>query len=84
MIACFAAWRVLACSFAGLTGEQTVKVSTTKGWRDKRRGTDARYVVVVFGFFIRRTGSRSAMYGAYTLISKAFYRATLLFSGQKV
>ena len=84
MMPCFAARRVLACSFADLTEERVTEVSTTKGWRDKRRGTDARYVVVVLGFFTRRTGSRSAMYGAYTLISKAFYRAILLFSGQKV
>ncbi|WP_171173659.1 hypothetical protein [Ruegeria sp. HKCCD8929] len=84
MIACFAAWRVLTCSFAALTEERVTEVATTKGRRDKRRGTDARYVVVVFGVFARRTGSRSAAQGAYTLISKAFYRAILLFSGQKV
>lgn len=49
--------------------------ATTMGGRDKRRGTEARYVVVVAGYFARRGHGRSATQPPKSLLSRGFPRA---------
>ena len=41
-------------------GRTETKGATTTGGRDKRRGTDSLYAVVVFGYFARRGHGHSA------------------------
>ena len=60
MIAAIAVWRVLACPIAVPEGMRATDSRTTEGGRDKRRGTDARYVVVVVGHFARCGHGHSA------------------------
>jgi len=56
----------------GTTGTEG---ATTTGGRDKRRGTDARYVVVVVGHFARHGHGRSAAPQTNPLFSREFHRA---------
>lgn len=59
-----------------LGGRTGTEGATTTGGRDKRRGTDARYVVVVAGYFSRCGHRHSAISPPNPLFSRGFYRAT--------
>lgn len=60
MIRPFAVWRVVSWSFARMVGVHRTGRATTAGRRDKRRGTPARYVVVVVRFLAHSVESHSA------------------------
>jgi len=75
MIAAIAVWRVLACPIAVPEGMRATDSRTTEGGRDKRRGTDARYVVVLLQIFANFGKYRSAAPAFNTLISHGFNRA---------
>ena len=62
-------------------GRTGTEGATTTGGRDKRRGTDARYVVVVVGHFARRSHGRSAAQRPNPLFSRGFPRATHFLAG---
>jgi len=70
-----AVWSVLACLIAVPEGMRGTDSRTTEGGRDKRRGTDARYVVVLVQIFADFGKSRSATPAFNTLISHGFNRA---------
>ncbi len=55
--------------------------ATTTGGRDKRRSTDARYVVVVVRNFARRGEGHSAAPRSNHLFSHEFHRAALFQTG---
>lgn len=55
--------------------------ATTTGGRDKRRGTDARYVVVVARVLTRYGLSHSAADRLNFLFSNEFYRAAHFLAG---
>lgn len=55
--------------------------ATTTGGRDKRRGTDARYVVVVAGYLARRSHVHSATQPPNPLFSRGFPRAARFQAG---
>jgi len=55
--------------------------ATTTGGRDKRRGTDARYVVVVVGYFSRCGHGHSAAPRSNPLFSCGFHRAACFLAG---
>lgn len=81
MTSYIAAWSVLARIIAITAGIWTAVVSTTEGRRDKRRGTNARYVVVVVPFFARRAALQSPAPGLIALILRGFYRAAAVLDG---
>lgn len=56
-------------------GRTGTEGATTTGGRDKRRGTDARYVVVVARYFARRGEGQSAAPWPSQLYSCGFRRA---------
>ena len=62
----------------GTTGTEG---ATTTGGRDKRRGTNARYVVVVVRNFARRGEGHSAAPRSNHLFSHEFHRAALFQTG---
>jgi hypothetical protein len=68
--------------FRVFPGERTgTDGATTTGGRDKRRGTDARYVVVVVRYFPRRGEGHSAAPRSNHLFSNRFHRAALFQTG---
>jgi|AntRauTorcE11898_2_1112593.scaffolds.fasta_scaffold00456_2 hypothetical protein len=79
----FAAWRILGGPVAGLALVLAAGSAATEGWRDKRRGTAARHVVVVDRELPCRLGHRSAVPHGKPLSSQAFRRATTLFDGSR-
>lgn len=56
-------------------GRTWTEGATTTGGRDKRRGTNARYVVVVVGHFARRGHGHSAAQRLNPLFLRGFHRA---------
>lgn len=70
-----AVWRVLACPLAVPAGVRRTDSRTTEGGRDKRRGTDARYVVVLLKLFTHFGMVRGAAPAFNTLIFGGFHRA---------
>lgn len=63
-------------------GERTgTDGATTTGGRDRRRGTDARYVIVVVRNFARRGEGNSAAPRSNHLFSNEFHRAALFQTG---
>ncbi|VVT24720.1 conserved hypothetical protein [Rhizobium sp. EC-SD404] len=75
MKAPLAVWRVLAYAVAVPEGVQGTDSRTTEGGRDKRRGTDARYVVVLLQLFTHFGMVRGAAPSFNTLIYIRFHRA---------
>lgn len=70
-----AVWRVLVCPLAVPEGMRGTDNGTTEGGRDKRRGTDTRYVVVLLQLFKHSGTFRSAAPAFNTLISHGYNRA---------
>jgi len=70
-----AVWRVLAYPLAVPEGMRRTDNGTTEGGRDKRRGTDARYVVVLPKLFAHSGIVRSATLSFNALIYRGFHRA---------
>ncbi|KCZ51252.1 hypothetical protein HY2_11905 [Hyphomonas pacifica] len=62
-------------------GRTETEGATTTGGRDKRRGTDARYVVVVVGHFARCGHGHSAAPRFNPLFSCGFHRAACFLAG---
>lgn len=75
MIAAIAVWRVPSCPLAVPEGMWVTDSRTTERGRDKRRDTDARYVVVLLHLFADFGKSRSAAPAFNTLIFRGFHRA---------
>ena len=76
-----AVWPVVACPIAVPEGMQRTDSGTTEGGRDKRRGTDARYVVVVDGYFARCGHGYSAAPRLNPLFLCGFHRAARFQAG---
>ena len=62
-------------------GRTGTEGATTTGGRDKRRGTEARYVVVVVGYFARRGHECSAAPRLNPLFLCGFHRAARFQAG---
>ena len=75
MIEAIAVWRVPSCPLAVPEGMRGTDSRTTEGGRDKRRGTDARYVVVLLDIFTTFGMVRGAAPSFNTPIYRRFHRA---------
>lgn len=77
----FAVWRILGGRVAGLALVLAAGSAATEGWRDKRRGTAAREVVVVDRELPCRSGHHGAGPHSKHLEPLIFLRAATDFCG---